>query len=86
MAGCTPAEARDIAADLRAPFIGKPLWADGRPGSHGLLVIEDEAALEALARGECPSTPVLPLMLQQYVDHGGCLFKACLLENHMLLW
>lgn len=63
-------------AGLRPPYLGKPLYADGREGSHGLLVIKDEAGLLQLARGPKPAAPSLPIVLQEYVPHGACLFKV----------
>ena len=76
--GTSPEDAREAAgnAGLRAPYLCKPLWADGREGSHGLLVIRDEQGLEQLALGPRPSSPDFPLVLQQYVPHGACLFKV----------
>lgn len=32
--------------------------------------------VEQLVSGEGPASFGLPAMLQQYVEHGGCLFKA----------
>lgn len=66
-------------AGLRAPYLGKPLFADGREGSHGLLVIKDEAGLQQVAKGPRPTAPSLPIVLQQYVAHGACLFKVAVL-------
>jgi len=63
-------------ARMRPPFLAKPLWADGRDGAHGLAVIHDEAGLAQLVGGRGPRGFCLPVMLQQYVEHGGCLFKA----------
>ena len=39
----SPAEAREAAnaAGLCPQFLGKSVWADGRAGSHGLVVIKD---------------------------------------------
>ena len=76
--GTSPEDTREAAgnAGLRAPYLCKPLWADGREGSHGLLVIRDEQGLEQLALGPRPSSPDFPLVLQQYVPHGACLFKV----------
>jgi len=63
-------------ARMRPPFLAKPLWADGRDGAHGLAVVHDEAGLAQLVGGRGPRGFCLPVMLQQYVEHGGCLFKA----------
>lgn len=78
VAGTSPAMAREAAgnAGFQAPFLGKPLWADGREGSHGLLVIHTSDGLEQLAAGPRPVTPGLPVVLQQFVPHGACLFKV----------
>lgn len=77
--GQSPEDVREAAgnAGLRAPYLGKPLFADGREGSHGLLVIKDEQGLQQLAAGSRPAVPALPVILQQYVPHGACLFKVC---------
>lgn len=74
----SPEEAREAAgnAGLSAPFLGKPLYADGREGSHGLLVMADEEGLEQLAKGPRPTTPEFPIVLQHFVPHGACLFKV----------
>ena len=63
-------------ARMRPPFLAKPLWADGRDGAHGLAVVHDEGGLAQLVGGGGPRGIRLPVMLQQYVEHGGCLFKA----------
>lgn len=78
VAGTSPQDVREAAgnAGLRAPYLGKPLFADGREGSHGLLVIKDESGLQQVAAGPRPNAPSLPIVLQQYVPHGACLFKV----------
>ncbi len=77
-AGTAPEDAREAAgnAGLRAPYLGKPLYADGREGSHGLLVIKDNDSLAQMASGPRPAAPLLPIVVQQYVPHGACLFKV----------
>ena len=49
-------EAQRVVAEakMRPPFLAKPLWADGRDGSHGLAVIHDEAGLAQLVEGRGP--------------------------------
>ena len=68
------------AAGMQVPLVAKPLWADGREGSHGLAIAHDEDAIRHLVSpprpGHAASPFGPPLMLQQYVDHGGCLFKV----------
>ena len=78
LAGCSPEQARAQlrTAGLTPPFVAKPLWADGREGAHGLAVLADEGGVDQLLRGGAPSGLDGPLLLSQYVDHGGCLFKV----------
>ncbi|KAL2321831.1 hypothetical protein Fmac_026210 [Flemingia macrophylla] len=51
---------------LRFPAIAKPLAADGGAGSHELRLVFDREGLTALT---------LPTVLQEFVNHGGVLFK-----------
>ncbi|BDA40908.1 Inositol-tetrakisphosphate 1-kinase 5 [Coccomyxa sp. Obi] len=76
--GCTREQARKLLgeAGMEPPLLAKPLWADGRDGAHGLAVIHQVEGVEQLVSGEGPSGFGLPAMLQQYVEHGGCLFKV----------
>ena len=76
--GCTLEQARAqlTTAGLHGPFVAKPLWADGREGAHGLAVLQDERGVEQLLKGDAPEGLQGPLLLSQYVDHGGCLFKV----------
>lgn len=64
------------AAGLRPPLLFKPLWTDGREGSHGLAVLHDMAALGRLLEGSVSSELKAPLVVQQFVEHGGVLFKV----------
>ncbi|KAI4366509.1 hypothetical protein MLD38_022380 [Melastoma candidum] len=52
---------------LRLPIVAKPLLADGSAKSHKLSLAYDEPALEKLEP---------PLVLQEFVNHGGVLFKV----------
>ena len=63
-------------AGLVPPLLAKPLWADGRNGAHELALLADEEGIQQLCRGDAPPGVALPVTLQQYVDHGACLFKA----------
>ena len=63
-------------AGLQPPLLVKPLWTDGREGSHGLAVLHDLRSLEKLMLGHVSSDLKPPLVLQQFVEHGGVLFKA----------
>lgn len=77
-AGSHAQQARDVlqGAGLKPPFVAKPLWADGREGAHGLAVLADEEGVEQLLRGDTPAGLEGPLLLSQFVNHGGCLFKV----------
>ena len=70
----TPLEAAEeqlAAAGLRYPLLAKPLWADGREGSHALGVLGSRQGLRQLVQGQAPDGFGLPVLLQEYVDHGG---------------
>jgi hypothetical protein len=76
--GTTEAQAQAAlaAAGLAPPLLCKPLWTDGRDGSHKLAVLHDLEALGQLLRGAVCVEFKPPLVVQQYVEHGGVLFKV----------
>jgi inositol-1,3,4-trisphosphate 5/6-kinase/inositol-tetrakisphosphate 1-kinase len=55
--------------------VAKPLMADGSELSHALALVHDGAGLAQLARGDVPGLR-LPCVLQEFVDHGGSIFKV----------
>lgn len=63
-------------AGLTTPLLIKPLWSDGREGSHGLAVLHDIEALGKVVEGRVSPDLKPPLVVQQFVDHGGVLFKV----------
>lgn len=63
-------------AGLRPPLLVKPLWTDGREGSHGLAVLHDMGALGRILQGSVSSDVKPPLVVQQFVEHGGVLYKV----------
>jgi inositol-1,3,4-trisphosphate 5/6-kinase/inositol-tetrakisphosphate 1-kinase len=68
---------------LRYPLLAKPFLTDGREGSHQLALVNSAPGLQQLVTGSAPA-PHLPVLLQQYVDHGACLFKIYVLgEEHV---
>ncbi|GFR52555.1 hypothetical protein Agub_g15143 [Astrephomene gubernaculifera] len=73
------AQAQLRRAGLRPPLLVKPLWTDGREGSHGLAVLHDMAALGRVLGGDVSSALKPPLVVQQFVEHGGVLFKVYVL-------
>ncbi len=76
--GATSAEAAALltAAGLQPPLLVKPLWTDGREGSHGLAVLHEMHTLDRLLSGQVSSDLQPPLVVQQFVEHGGVLFKV----------
>ncbi|OWM80586.1 hypothetical protein CDL15_Pgr006616 [Punica granatum] len=54
-------------AGLRLPLVAKPLVADGSAKSHELSLAYDQYSLQKLEP---------PLVLQEFVNHGGVLFKV----------
>ncbi|EFJ42259.1 hypothetical protein VOLCADRAFT_97715 [Volvox carteri f. nagariensis] len=73
------AQTRLRLAGLTPPLLVKPLWTDGREGSHGLAVLHDMAAMGKVLQGGVSSSLKPPLVVQQFVDHGGVLFKVYVL-------
>lgn len=76
--GTTLQQAQQLlqAAGMHFPLLVKPLWTDGREGSHGLAVLHDTDSLQQVLSGQVPSELQPPLVVQQFVQHGGVLFKV----------
>ncbi|KAJ7521804.1 hypothetical protein O6H91_19G068900 [Diphasiastrum complanatum] len=55
------------AAGLKLPLVAKPLVADGTAKSHAMSLAYNEICLSELEP---------PLVLQEFVNHGGVLFKV----------
>lgn len=54
-------------AGLKLPLVAKPLWVDGTAKSHALSLAFNELCLSELDP---------PLVLQEFVNHGGVVFKV----------
>ncbi|XP_068319653.1 inositol-tetrakisphosphate 1-kinase 4-like [Pyrus communis] len=54
-------------AGLKLPLVAKPLLVDGSAKSHELFLAYDQCSLSELKP---------PLVLQEFVNHGGVLFKV----------
>jgi inositol-1,3,4-trisphosphate 5/6-kinase/inositol-tetrakisphosphate 1-kinase len=67
------------AAGLHPPLLVKPLWTDGREGSHGLALLHDVEALGKILQGSISKELKPPLVVQQFVEHGGVLYKVYVL-------
>ncbi|CAK7327846.1 unnamed protein product [Dovyalis caffra] len=57
----------DLIGDLGFPLIAKPLMANGSDTSHKMYLVFDEEGLDKLET---------PIILQEFVNHGGVIFKA----------
>ncbi|KAL9436579.1 hypothetical protein AB3S75_022600 [Citrus x aurantiifolia] len=55
--------------ELRFPLIAKPLEANGTPKSHQMYLIFDTEGLQVLEEAA-------PMVLQEFVNHGGVVFKV----------
>jgi len=80
--GYEEAQKRVASSGLTYPFLAKSLWADGRAGSHDIAVVWSVEGLRQLC---AESNSKLPVLLEQYVDHGECLFKVYVLGNQHVL-
>eukprot|EP00887_Chlorella_sp_A99_P003416 scaffold7.g3416.t1 len=74
---------------MEMPLVAKSVWADGREGSHALAVVHSaEGLLQLVEGGGGGCAPAgglgLPCLLEQYVDHGGCLFKVYVLADRAI--
>ncbi|KAF7840714.1 inositol-tetrakisphosphate 1-kinase 3-like isoform X1 [Senna tora] len=59
-------------AGIRLPLVAKPLVVDGSAKSHELFLAYDEFSLSELEP---------PLVLQEFVNHGGLLFKIYIIGD-----
>lgn len=89
--GMEPAEAEKILTDagFRPPLVVKSLWTDGREGSHTLALLHDMQALGSLLQGSKGDNGdeelKAPLVVQQFVEHGGILFKIFVLGSQTVV-
>lgn len=60
--------------DINFPVIAKPLVADGSADSHQMSLVFNKRGLEELQP---------PLVLQEFVNHGGVLFKVYVAGYHV---
>lgn len=62
-----------VLGDLRFPLIAKPVEVDGSAASHNLCLVYRREGLRGLRA---------PLVLQEFVNHGGVLFKVYVVGDH----
>ena len=72
------------AASLRFPLLAKSLRADGTSDSHRVAIIHDKKGLACVARGSMAGLQ-LPCVIQEYVNHGGCLFKVYVVGDQVTM-
>ena len=70
---------------LEYPVLAKSIWADGRPGSHALAVVVSDDGLESLIEGRHSRELAPPFLLEQYINHGTCLFKVYVLGDNEVM-
>ncbi|XP_027337498.1 inositol-tetrakisphosphate 1-kinase 1-like [Abrus precatorius] len=63
-----------LSSNLRFPVIAKPLVADGTARSHELRLVFDREGLK---------TVNAPVVLQEFVNHGGVVFKVYVAGEHV---
>ncbi|KAL5224012.1 hypothetical protein ABZP36_010651 [Zizania latifolia] len=63
-----------LLAALRFPIIAKPLVADGTAKSHKMSLVYHREGLHKLRP---------PLVLQEFVNHGGVIFKVYVVGGHV---
>ncbi|CAL0300394.1 unnamed protein product [Lupinus luteus] len=61
-------------AGMKLPLVAKPLLVDGSAKSHELFLAYDESSLSELEP---------PLVLQEFVNHGGILFKIYIVGENI---
>ncbi|KAF7806081.1 inositol-tetrakisphosphate 1-kinase 1 [Senna tora] len=59
---------------LKFPLIAKPLMANGSDSSHKLCLVFDREGLKTLS---------VPVVLQEFVNHGGVIFKVYVAGQHV---
>lgn len=64
------------AKDITFPVIAKPLVADGSASSHQMSLVFNEEGLGELKLNQ-------PFVLQEFVNHGGVIFKVYVAGNHI---
>lgn len=61
---------------IQFPLIAKPLLADGTAASHQMSLVFNEEGLRALSLNP-------PFVLQEFVNHGGVIFKVYVAGRHI---
>ncbi|KAL0023712.1 hypothetical protein WJX79_006335 [Trebouxia sp. C0005] len=85
--GCSEADMVQMLdhTQMHFPLLAKPYFTDGRQGSHGLALIQNLEGLKRLVKGTGPPGVALPVMLQPFIEHGGCLFKVYVMGSSVVV-
>ncbi|KMT16680.1 hypothetical protein BVRB_3g049650 [Beta vulgaris subsp. vulgaris] len=70
------AECREERSGLKYPMIAKPMIANGTIKSHQMSLVLNSNGLEKVKHQA-------PVVLQEFVNHGGVLFKVYVAGNHV---
>ncbi|KAM1495557.1 hypothetical protein ACFXTO_030269 [Malus domestica] len=70
-------EATNLLVGLEFPVIAKPLFANGSAKSHEMCLIFSPKGLRSLL-----ADTDSPILLQQFVNHGGVVFKGYSIGEH----
>ncbi|XP_010558621.1 PREDICTED: inositol-tetrakisphosphate 1-kinase 1-like [Tarenaya hassleriana] len=60
--------------ELKFPVVAKPLDADGSAKSHKMYLVFDQEGMNILKT---------PIVLQEFVNHGGVIFKVYVVGDHV---
>lgn len=84
--GCDFQGAQDRLAQsgMRYPLVVKTMFSDGTKYCHSLGVVHNDAGLRELVQGSAAGGLHPPVLCQQYVAHGGRLFKVYVLGRRVL--
>ncbi|CAL0320001.1 unnamed protein product [Lupinus luteus] len=70
----------EMGLSLRFPIIAKPLFSDGTASSHELCLIFDREGLRTLNNQNNNNSGIV---LQEFVNHGGVVFKVYVAGEHV---
>ncbi|KAL1291370.1 inositol-tetrakisphosphate 1-kinase 1-like isoform X1 [Arachis ipaensis] len=72
-----------MGSNLRFPVIAKPLYADGTMKSHELCLVFDAQGLRETLNKNAAGGAATPVVLQEFVNHGGVVFKVYVAGEHV---
>lgn len=69
---------------MRYPLVVKTMFSDGTKYCHSLGVVHNDAGLRVLVQGSAAGGLRPPVLCQQYVAHGGRLFKVYVMGRRVV--